>query len=95
MMKIFRKSEEVIGATVDTIDHMVTPETPLAIVPTVTSEHPTSLGDDFNLVLLVKEHGSRRIMQLSARRKELLAELHTVDTELAKVQILVDAALKL
>lgn len=90
MMKLFRKSEEVIGAVVDTVDHAITTDHPLPAIPDTTGEYPASLGD-FNLVLLVKEHGTIRQQKLTQKRNELLAELKKIDKELLEIEVLLKA----
>ena len=91
MMKIFRKSEEVIGAVVDTVDHAIATDHPLPVIPDTTGEVGASIGDDFNLVLLVKEHGVRRQHQLGAKREALLAQLKKIDKELLEIEVLINA----
>ena len=91
MMKIFRKSEEVIGAVVDTVDHAITTDHALPHIPDTTGEYRTSIGDDFNLVLMVKEHGTRRQRQLATKRESLLGELKKIDKELLEIDVLINA----
>lgn len=91
MMKIFRKSEQVIGAVVDTVDHHITTDHVLPQVPDHTGEYRASIGDDFNLVLLVKEHGALRQRKLAQKRNELLAELTKIDKELLEIEVLLNA----
>lgn len=91
MMKIFRKSEEVIGAVVDTVDHHITTDHVLPHIPDTTGEYHASIGDDFNLVLMVKEHGTRRQRQLAVKREALLGQLKKIDKELLEIDVLINA----
>lgn len=91
MMKIFRKSEQVIGAVVDTVDHAITTDQPLPAIPDTTGEYRASIGDDFNLVLLVKEQGALRQRKLGQRRQAILEELKKIDKELLEIEVLLNA----
>lgn len=91
MMKLFRKSEQVVGAVVDTVDHAMSIDPPLPAVPATTGEFPASIGENFNIVLLVKEHGVRRQRKLAQKRTELLGELQKIDKELLEIEVLLKA----
>lgn len=93
-MKFFKKSEEVIGSMVDTIDSMtIPPNNTVPRIPTdATGEYPASFGDEINLVLLVKEHGSRKKERMANRRAAILKELEQIDKELVQLDVLLDAA---
>lgn len=94
MMKLFRKSEEVIGSVVDTVNSLALPESNMVphIPTTETGEYPASLGDELNLVLLIKEHGSRKKLKMVNRREVILKELEQIDKELLQLDVLLAAA---
>ena len=95
-MNIFKKSGKAVttavDAVTDTVDELTTVDSPLLHLPNVTGEHAAALGDDFNIVLLVKEHGARRQHMLIRQRNQLLKELDAVDKELAQIDVLLKAA---
>lgn len=93
-MKLFRKSEQVLGSVVDTLDAaMVAPAPGLEHIPAdATGEHPASYGDDINLVLMVKEVGARKKVKMVKRREALVKELEQIDKELLQLDVLLDAA---
>lgn len=98
-MAIFRKGTKAVTTAVDvvsdTVEDVASVETPLHSLPSVTAEHPASIGDDINLPLLVKEMGGRKKLKLSNRRKEILQELEKIDKELIQLDILLEAAHKI
>lgn len=88
-MSLFKRKPKVINAVMnelvdeDNTVHQLPPDTPHA---------PASIGDDVNLLLIVKELGARQKKKIAARRNELLAELQKVDKELLQLDVLLDAA---
>lgn len=99
MVKLFNRGWRAVTLTTDivadTVEDAATVDTPLHSLPSVTAEHPASLGDDINLPLLVKELGGRKKLKLSNRRKEILQELEKIDKELIQLDILLEAANKI
>lgn len=95
MMQIFRKSGQAVSTALDivndTVDDVVNPIAPLHIIPDNTSEFPASIGDDINLILLVKELGARQKLKMTKRREELMKELNMLDKELGQLDVLLDA----
>jgi hypothetical protein len=96
MMTIFKRSGRAVTTTVDiltdTIDDLASMELPMHKLPNSVGEYPASIGDDINLVLLVRELGARKKIKMVSRRDELLKELNQIDKELLQLNVLLDAA---
>lgn len=53
---------------------------------------PDTLGDDFNIPLLVLEAGSRQLARMQHRRSRLEEEMKKLDVDIRKLEKLVAAA---
>ncbi len=88
-MNLFKRKPKVLNTVMNELvdeDHTIHP------LPPDTPHSPASLGDDVNLLLIVKELGARQFTRLEARRAELERELVKVNKEINQVVALVNAA---
>jgi hypothetical protein len=93
MMQFFKKTVttavDVVNSTMDELSPL---DMPLHTVPSASADYPSSIGDDINLPLLVREMGARKKLKLSQRREDVLKELTRIDKELVQLDVLLDAA---
>lgn len=88
-MSLFKRKPKVIN---NVMNELVDEDHTVHQLPPDTPHAPASLGDDVNLLLIVKELGDRQMKRLNTRRNELMAELDKVEREWSQLEKLVNVA---